>query len=159
MGRKANSRRRREKKKNEIIPEERTRTEVSEPNFPDIPEEIVVDIRSRFPLKSLLRFTCVSKQWHSAISDILAERIGGKIALIESTFRSGSRPWNKKGPWSTYPKTVGSCNGLLIMRVHDDLFWWNPVTEYFKKVLAYAPLGDNGFRIASGLCYDSSAKE
>ncbi|KAE9453146.1 hypothetical protein C3L33_14953, partial [Rhododendron williamsianum] len=90
MGRKANSRRRRrrrrEEKKKEIIPEEKTQTE-AEPNLPDIPEEIVVDIRSRLPLKSLSRFTCVSKQWHSAISDILAERIGGMMALVESTIR------------------------------------------------------------------------
>lgn len=98
------------------------------------------------------------------------------MALVESSLTSGihmfhsinekchvnrvsTRPWNKESRWSKYPTIVGSCNGLLLMGAHDDLFLWNPVTKYFKKVLSYAPLGDDGFRIASGLCYDSSAKE
>lgn len=175
MGKKGKIRAKRREKKKEIIREEKTKKEAEEHNFPDIPEEIVVDIRSRLPLQSLPRFACVSKQWHSWISDFLAERIGGKMALVQSTLTSGTvtfhsidkeshvkrvgRPWDKKIPWSKNPTIIGSCNGLLLMAVHDDLFLWNPLTKYFKKVLSYAPLGDDGFRIASGLCYDSSTNE
>ncbi|KAE9453144.1 hypothetical protein C3L33_14954, partial [Rhododendron williamsianum] len=144
-------------KKKEIIPEEKTHTE-AEPNFPDIPEEIVVDIRSRLPLKSLARFTCVSKQWHSAISDIFAERVGGKMALVESIFSSGtfrtfrsidekchmngvSIPWNKKVvPWY-HRKLEPLCytkdgEALMFMsRSGESVRAYNPIDSSYKEIL------------------------
>ncbi|XP_004296142.1 PREDICTED: putative F-box/kelch-repeat protein At1g12870-like [Fragaria vesca subsp. vesca] len=35
----------------------------------DLPEDIIVKILCRLPVKSLIRFTCVSKRWRSIISD------------------------------------------------------------------------------------------
>ena len=35
----------------------------------DLPDEIVLDILSKLPVKSLLRFRCVCKPWHSSIAN------------------------------------------------------------------------------------------
>ncbi|KAE9452759.1 hypothetical protein C3L33_15338, partial [Rhododendron williamsianum] len=54
---------------------------------------------------------------------------------------------------------MGSCNGLLLMHTDEDLFLWNPLTTFFKKVLAFDRLGDEDYRVRSGLCYDSTSDE
>ncbi|GMP56613.1 hypothetical protein CsSME_00021032 [Camellia sinensis var. sinensis] len=40
---------------------------ISQLNLPNLPEEILIEMLSRLPLKSLLQFNLVSKQWHSLI--------------------------------------------------------------------------------------------
>lgn len=76
----------------------------------------------------------------------------------ESHVKRVGRPWKKIT--SRYnPEIYGSCNGLLLLNIDYDLFLWNPVALYFKKVLSYNPLAIVGFRVVSGLCYDSSTNE
>ncbi|XP_058201614.1 F-box/kelch-repeat protein At3g23880-like [Rhododendron vialii] len=159
MRRKKNGRGRKRVKKKEIGAGAGMETQ-TKPSFPNIPEEVVIEILSRLPLKSLSRFTCVSKQWRSLVSAIFAKTSRRKMVLVQSILTSGTlmfhsideesrvkrvgRPWKKIT--SRYnPEIYGSCNGLLLLNIDDDLFLWNPVTPYFKKVLSYNPLGDRGF--------------
>ncbi|CAM8918419.1 unnamed protein product [Rhodiola kirilowii] len=42
-------------------------SEPEERKLPELPHDVIVDILSRLPCKSLLKFRCVSKQWNSII--------------------------------------------------------------------------------------------
>lgn len=58
------------------------------------------------------------------------------------------------------PLFLGSCNGLVLLNNTNDLFLWNPVTSYFKKVFSIEELGDDWYpSVISGLCYDSLSDE
>ncbi|XP_058201584.1 F-box/kelch-repeat protein At3g23880-like [Rhododendron vialii] len=143
-----------------------------------IPEEIVVEILSRLPLHYLLRFNCVSKRWRSLISNISAAKTGSPTVLTVSKSKAHSFspqsidqhqqevqvksidvPWDVKNKYFDSFRILGSCNGLLLMNIDEDLFLWNPLSTFFKKVLAYFRLGDEDYSACSGLCYDSTNDE
>ncbi|XP_058201586.1 F-box/kelch-repeat protein At3g23880-like [Rhododendron vialii] len=148
----------------------------------NIPEEIIVQILSRLPLGSLPQFTCISKQWHSLISNIIVAKTGSPRVLLISDSRAYSFsphsihqnqqhevdvnsihvPWKLSESGDHEFKILGSCNGLVLMHIDDDLFLWNPLTRFFKKVLASDRVCDRGrttYRVCSGLCYDSTSDE
>ncbi|KAL2511721.1 putative F-box protein [Abeliophyllum distichum] len=49
---------------------EEQRVEKTMKRMSELPDDILVDVLSRLPEKSLCRFTCVSKEWHSFISSL-----------------------------------------------------------------------------------------
>ncbi|KAE9445147.1 hypothetical protein C3L33_22955, partial [Rhododendron williamsianum] len=176
MGRRRKRRprkRRKRKKKNNTT----SKVESCPPNI-IIPEDIVVEILSRLPLESLPRFTCVSKQWRCLISTISATKKGSPKVLLASYWAAhsfsphlidqhqqearGKRVYG--APWimidlSVKPtRYLGSCNGLLLMDFNANLFLWNPLTRFFKKIMAFRPLGGD-YRLSSGLCYDSTGDD
>ncbi|XP_058202750.1 F-box/kelch-repeat protein At3g23880-like [Rhododendron vialii] len=141
-----------------------------------IPEDIVVEILSRLPLESLPRFTCVSKRWRCLISTISATKKGSPKVLLASYWAAHSFSPHSINqhqqeacgksvyvPWAgfRYPtRYLGSCNGLLLMGFDKDLFLWNPLTRFFKKMMAFGPLwGREDYRVCSGLCYDSTGDD
>ncbi|XP_058201803.1 F-box protein CPR1-like [Rhododendron vialii] len=173
MKRKKNKRRRRRVKK-------KAETKSQPCRFPNIPEEIIVEILSRLSLNSLSRLRCVSKQWYSLVFDIIPKVTGRNMVLVQSISRSGTptfhsideeshetqvrRPWEKSIPCLSKKESIppiffGSCNGLVLLNITDDLFLWNPITSYFKKVLSYNRLADTSYSVVSGLCYDSLSDE
>ncbi|XP_058198121.1 F-box/kelch-repeat protein At3g23880-like [Rhododendron vialii] len=172
MGRKKKRSRRRRRRK-----EKNNCTSKAESSFPNIivPEEIIVEILSRLPLDSLTRFTSVSKQWCSLISDISVAKTGSLAGLVLSD--SGAYSFSPHSidqhqqevlhihmksfrvPDNMHGYVMGSCNGLLLMHTDEDLFLWNPLTRFFKKVLAFDRLRDVSYRVRSGLCYDSTSDE
>lgn len=112
-----------------------------------LPEDIVVEILSRLSLASLQRFTCVSKRWRSLISDVSAAKAGSPAVLLVSGSRACSFsprsidrhnhayaervsvPWNMDEFISRF-RILGSCNGLLLVRIDVDLFLWNPQSSF-----------------------------
>ena len=122
-----------------------------ETSFPNIPEDTTFEILSRLPIKSLLRFSCISKRWRSLVSSITTQKIKKSKILALSymkldvlTFHSIDengdvkrvcKPWKKRSSHK-YLKLLGSCNGLLLLQIDNDLFLWNPLTSFFKKVLS-----------------------
>ncbi|XP_058201587.1 F-box/kelch-repeat protein At3g23880-like [Rhododendron vialii] len=158
---------------------EKNYTSEAESCFPNIilPEDIVVEILSRLSLGSLARFTCVSKQWCSLISNRCTTRSPTVLLISKSRAYSFSPhsldrnhrkevhaksvyvPWNKIEKYINKFRILGSCNGLLLMHIDEDVFLWNPSTTFFKKMLAYEELRDQGYGVCSGLCYDSTSDE
>ncbi|KAK4259404.1 hypothetical protein QN277_005742 [Acacia crassicarpa] len=124
-----------------------------------LPQEIIPNILKRLPVKSLLRFQCVCKQWKNLI--IAPSFIANH--LHHSTHHNPSLlfQWsgsNKRLPVdlhlvdckkqvhevqnipfdSVHVRIIGSCNGLLCVqctsnRVHS-LFLWNPATRKIRQV-------------------------
>ncbi|CAL5415977.1 unnamed protein product [Camellia sinensis] len=158
---------------------------ISEPQFPSIPEEIILLILSNLPVSSLIRFKCVSKSWCSLISNPkfnlsttqkrsklivfpdfhapsfsinLINNDDDEVSAMEipkpEAISQGNLPRSKM-------RIRGSCNGLLLVNVHEDLFMWNPSTRSCNRVFSHFLLNQKHpiFQIVSGLCYDSSTDD
>ncbi|XP_010274506.1 PREDICTED: F-box protein CPR30-like [Nelumbo nucifera] len=120
-----------------------------------IPEEIMVDILSRLPAKSLLRFRCVCKSWYTLLHRPSFIQIHLNRAVETENDRkiiltcSGTRSLYSvdydacdKAVLLKHPlgksvvELLGSCNGLLCTKASDtgDMFIWNPSTGEYNIV-------------------------
>lgn len=142
------------------------------PNIRGIPYEIVDEILSRLPIKSLLRFKCVCKRWLSVISNPdFKKRESGSILLTVSSHNTHtfyiidddkavvdnafSAPWiNDKRCYMFNALVSNSYNGLVLICFDESLFLFNPSTSYFVKVLTLDHMQDNCYSVRFGLCYD-----
>ncbi|KAL6222780.1 hypothetical protein ACLB2K_006170 [Fragaria x ananassa] len=126
----------------------------------NIPEDIIVEILSKLPVKSLLRFRCVSKRWCSIVSDPQFSKLQFKVACEQKTLsrrllftRNEETPWNGDKPsirkltaalelpeWSRlHAEVLGSCNGLVSVATRNiwdpsngviQCYIWNPLTGF-----------------------------
>ncbi|KAK6156411.1 hypothetical protein DH2020_010659 [Rehmannia glutinosa] len=137
----------------------------------NFPEEIIEEILSRLPVKSLLKFRCVSKSWRSLIgskrfikthlqnSTNNASFTHHRIVFLDSypqTLRHASlRSLLNEPVIDTlafdYPmytlddpiRLVGCCDGLIsILMGQRQFFLWNPSTRTYKAL----PDVDEGFK-------------
>ncbi|KAI5016622.1 hypothetical protein ZWY2020_006473 [Hordeum vulgare] len=113
-----------------------------------LPEEIVEDILSHLPVRSLHRFRCVNRTWHALITSPAfknlhsdrSRRDGGHRRLfLKPTCRNVFYAWKLGGavetimdnwrlpPGEIFPITK-SCHGIVLLRcLHYDLHYvWNP---------------------------------
>ncbi|XP_061988801.1 F-box protein CPR1-like [Rosa rugosa] len=121
----------------------------------DLPEDIIVKILTRLPVKSLVRFRCVSKRWRSILSDSQFAKSHFRLAFEQKTLShrllvSGSsslesldleKPFgigNESSvrelacPLQQFGERVlllGSCNGLVFIGLENcrHLSIWNPL--------------------------------
>ncbi|OMP04716.1 hypothetical protein COLO4_09373 [Corchorus olitorius] len=129
-----------------------------------IPLEIQIEILSRLPVKSLLRFKCLEKSWCNLIKDsafiaMHTNRFGkntGEFLLCMSKTKYGPKYYKcyYKGnnvllingteritPMSKDQQIFGSFNGLVCL--HGDapeqvnICFWNPSTQKIKKLPSY----------------------
>ncbi|KAH9765842.1 F-box/kelch-repeat protein [Citrus sinensis] len=144
----------------------------------DIPYDIAVEVLSRLPVKSLLRFKSVCKQWFSLISDpkfaVLQYKHSAKnspLKILTSNYYISpySTLWSLdcstkslddpralralNFPFATQDtsKIIGSCNGLICLALGKrcaDIFIWNPSTGAYRK------LPDHNFPLYFKLEYD-----
>lgn len=147
----------------------------------NLPEDVIVEILLRLPVKPLVRFRCVSKHWRSLISDphfakshfnrasgqtqrLLLHTPSGLGSLeVDAPFEDGSALRELVLPIKRQyrdVRIVGSCNGLVcvcLLRDPIEFYVWNPSTGDYRK------LSDPGFSPNSdinaymrGFGYDSS---
>uniref|UniRef100_A0A2N9IDC3 F-box domain-containing protein n=1 Tax=Fagus sylvatica TaxID=28930 RepID=A0A2N9IDC3_FAGSY len=117
------------------------------------PDEVILEILSRLPVKPLLRFRCVSKPWlalidspefikfhlkHSLTTNTNLSLILRSSKLYSSDFDSLDGAIELDHPLKTPGYGIdicGSCNGLLCLsNSEDDVALWNPSTRKFKKL-------------------------
>ncbi|KAK7284390.1 hypothetical protein RJT34_19135 [Clitoria ternatea] len=148
-------------------------------------QELIVQILLRLPVKSLVRFQCVSKTWFSLISDpqfakshfdlafkppthklvLLADSeilsIDFNASLHDDSASSALTPPNYfqfSQPYSS-AQILGSCRGFLLLDC-GDLCLWNPTTGSYKQI-CMSPIGSNlldamFFTFLYGFGYDPS---
>ncbi|KAL3840676.1 hypothetical protein ACJIZ3_025267 [Penstemon smallii] len=117
---------------------------------PDLPQEILIEIFSRLPTKSVGKFKCLSKSWRGLLSTtqfikLHLTRIAHEESLILISpsnslhsitlpikYDSISRSIELTNTWT---KVVGSCNGLALLANDDDeVFVVNPITLQQVKI-------------------------
>ncbi|KAK4256275.1 hypothetical protein QN277_009160 [Acacia crassicarpa] len=128
-----------------------------------LPHEIIRNILKRLPVKSLIRFQCVCKDWKnlmqnpSFIVDHLQQSSHQNPSLLLECKRINiPLPWRlylldsglqvrrvQNSPSNNSSRNagiVGSCNGLLCLEIHDfnqsphPLSLWNPATTAVRHV-------------------------
>ncbi|KAI8566674.1 hypothetical protein RHMOL_Rhmol02G0060300 [Rhododendron molle] len=128
--------------------------------LPHLPLEIIIEVLSRLPVKSLLRFRCVSKSWRSLISQpefakthlrlastntdytlhrlLLCSSLYFKSCSLYSILNEKSDTAVEldcplKGAHSTI-WIVGCCYGLVCIAAGNEVSIWNPSTRKSKRL-------------------------
>ncbi|CAI9086878.1 OLC1v1020801C1 [Oldenlandia corymbosa var. corymbosa] len=141
--------------------------------MPNLPPEIITDILTRLPVKSLLRFRCVSKPWCTLIDS----RSFTKLHLNRS-LQTGSNHYIILGFLAIYSIDLNcldsatlirppfsssdisnSCNGLVLVLATNP-YIWNPFTRKFRELPANSVDYPVGVEVVSayetfGFAYDS----
>ncbi|XP_026439671.1 F-box/kelch-repeat protein At3g06240-like [Papaver somniferum] len=125
-----------------------------------IPEEIMFDILTRLPAKSLSRLRCVSKSWNNLIKNphflklqlnhslkygehgivYNCESCDGKICCVD--YDSSSSRLSNSVVHIDYPldhktgnRIIDSCNGLVCyLSSQKEIMIWNPFTKDYRKL-------------------------
>ncbi|KAK4266436.1 hypothetical protein QN277_027358 [Acacia crassicarpa] len=152
--------------------------------LPFIPYELIEEILSRLPVRSVLQLRCVCKSWKSLISDpyfvkkhllsstqdpslnhqrIILSSTAAEFTLKSCPVRSLFNNLSITSEELNYPvknkfrhdRIVGSCNGLLCFAIKAEcVLLWNPSIRVSKK----SPSLDNNWRpgcyTTFGLGYD-----
>ncbi|XP_060181742.1 F-box/kelch-repeat protein At3g23880-like [Lycium barbarum] len=152
--------------------------------IPILPPELITEILSRLPVKSLLRFRCVSKSWlslicsnefiniHLSLSSNNKEYTHHRLMLsfvqpeynlkdcsLGSLLNGGdTEAFDLDYPMKNPHKSVwivGSVNGLICVAIEEnDLFLWNPSIRKFKKLPDSRPKLRCGYYFMYGFGYD-----
>ncbi|KAL5719995.1 hypothetical protein ACHQM5_012711 [Ranunculus cassubicifolius] len=123
-----------------------------------LPEEILIEIMSRLPVKSLGRLMCVSKYWlrlicsphftkqqlhHASSRLIFTVALDTRINLVSLAYSRSNAVTDYKVLVSSGLKLVGSCNGLVCL------------SDYKRHVVLRNPVTKQTTDIRFG-CYDNS---
>uniref|UniRef100_A0A7N2LHT3 F-box domain-containing protein n=1 Tax=Quercus lobata TaxID=97700 RepID=A0A7N2LHT3_QUELO len=152
-------------------------------NHNHIPEDIVFDVLSRLPVKSLLRFSCVCKSWSSLIHSrsFISTHLNMSSCRVDNDHDHGyvmhmprssventqlctvtcDRTFDCisefRAPFIRYTYVVGSCNGLLCLyyywNFNYNVHFWNPSIRKFKSLPTASIILSN--TLSLGFAYDS----
>ncbi|XP_059630152.1 F-box/kelch-repeat protein At3g06240-like [Cornus florida] len=97
--------------------------------LPFLPQHILFEILSKLPVKSLLRFKCVSKSWCSLISDspFIKKHLNQSLALTKSSFQTQRMLIATiYSPYHLYTASFGSSMNEIELEEIKFLFPNNP---------------------------------
>ncbi|KAL5717336.1 hypothetical protein ACHQM5_010357 [Ranunculus cassubicifolius] len=119
----------------------------------NLPLDIITNILSHLPVKSLLRFKSVSKSWYSLINDqkFIKSHLNRAIEgnniniMIRHSYLSTidydssfdiAKDIDYPFKTSIYGvEILGSCNGLVCISPDEDVYCvWNPCTKEYRKI-------------------------
>ncbi|KAG4401855.1 hypothetical protein GLYMA_02G079600v4 [Glycine max] len=151
-----------------------------------LPQELIIEILLRLPVKSLVRFKCVCRLWLSLISDPsfaishfepMATHTKRLVFLTPRACEFRSIDFNasvhddsastalKLGFLPTksyYVRILGSCWGFVLFDCCQSLHMWNPSTGVHEQ-LSYSPVAFDMdvrfFTFLYGFGYDSSTDD
>ncbi|XP_051127643.1 F-box/kelch-repeat protein At3g06240-like [Andrographis paniculata] len=141
----------------------------------ELPRDIMIDIFSRLPAKSVGKCRCVAKPWQSLLSTPQFIRthlsrkphqetqllIAGTHSMFSSSEIGRSSASKKIELGDTWTEFVGSCDGLvLLVNEVDEVFLVNPTTLE-QVYMADSPLAlkwNESFRM-HGFGYDSCSDD
>ncbi|KAI4303897.1 hypothetical protein MLD38_039479 [Melastoma candidum] len=150
-----------------------------------LPDDIVMDILSRLPVKTLMRFKCVSKGWHAVISNphfvkmhlqrvvegnwVSSQRIIKTDPLQSLNYEAFEGVDCDETPVECYhdlrvnpdyyTDLVGSCNGLVCVQGKDAMLLLNPCTRQFKIIPGSGSDLEDQREFFHGLGYDPVADD
>jgi F-box interacting protein len=129
--------------------------------LPSLPEELIIQILLRSPVKSLIRFKCVCKSWLSLISDPHFANSHFQLSAATPTHRVLFLPQSRfvetvsvdleaslnSDSYSTSlylnfmfaesgsdVEIKGSCRGFILLHGYYNIYLWNPSTGLNKKL-------------------------
>ncbi|XP_054793006.1 putative F-box protein At5g62060 [Prosopis cineraria] len=131
---------------------------VMEDDNPFLPDDIIINILKRLPVKSLIRFQCVSKDWKNLIKTpfFIQDHLHHSNHQNPSLLLQPDRPRNslrdihvavlgcKKRVLDIQEPplidssldnglvVVGSCNGLVLARIVERVFGFSPIDNDYK---------------------------
>lgn len=130
-------------------------------------DDLLADILSRLPIKSLFRFKCVSHRFNQIISDpkLLALKsvhgffhfsYHGPLNIRYLSLHPQHHPVDDPGLSIYSHQILDSCTGLLLLNLVNDFSLYNPTIKkhwYSLKLINWSPSPKRSI----GLAYDPSA--
>ena len=145
-----------------------------------VPYDVVIDILSRLPVKSLIRFRRVSKSWYSVITDPFL--LTNTSTSTSTSTKPNHYPINNGKELRTVVcnsdhtateisilkipfylvNVISLCNGIFCLESYDNrhvntiLYLWNPSTRKFKMLFVPYNNYHYAYSFTLGLAYQLS---
>nr|POE73317.1 hypothetical protein CFP56_54742 [Quercus suber] len=120
-------------------------------SVPSLHMDVIFDISSELLMKSVIRFKCVSKSWHSSRKRLLESGTFEAVKELNATLLG-----QRESATSSMVLRVRKCGMICLLCRPDNLFLLNPATHEYARIpdVPFSnPILAYGFSYASSI-YD-----